>query len=122
MRQNGNRVIKVIKADLIIQIEENKAKHIKEYAQAVINYKLEAAEQVSNLQVKNGDGGLNLRLELTSPVDNSENYDKIAEMFKWEIDTEIELTQDEFNEYVQDDNSYSRNANVSNTFYSGKFG
>jgi len=122
MRQNGSRIIKVIKANLIVQINENKAKHIKEYAQAVINYKLEAAEQLSALQLKNGDGGLNLKLDLTSPIDNSDNYDKIAEMFSWEIDKEIELTQEEFNEYVQDDNHYSRNANVSNSFYSAKFG
>lgn len=122
MRQNGSRIIKVVKANLIVQINENKAKHIKEYAQAVINYKLEAAEQLSALQLKNGDGGLNLQLDLTSPIDNSDNYDKIAEMFSWEIDKEIELTQEEFNEYVQDDNHYSRNANVSNSFYSAKFG
>ena len=122
MRNNGSRVIKVVKADLIEQIKENKARHIEQYEKAVINYKLEAAEQLDALIKKNSKGDLDLRLELTTPINNSANYDKIRTMFEWEIESEIELTQEEFNEYVQDDNSYSRNASLSNTFYNEKFG
>jgi len=122
MRNNGSRIVKVVKADLIEQIKENKARHIEQYEKAVINYKLEAAEQIEELIKQNSKGELTLSLNLTTPINNSANYDKIRVMFEWEIDAEIELTQEEFNECVQDDNSYSRNANISNTFYSAKFG
>lgn len=122
MRNNGSRIIKLKKADLIERIKENKEKHIIGYEKAVTFYKKEAAEQLEKLMKLNTEGDLSLSLNLTTPVNNAENYDKISAMFEWEIESEIELTQEEFNEYVLDDTSYARNAMFSNTMYSAKFG
>jgi hypothetical protein len=119
MRRNGSRTIKVKKADLIARIEENKATHIEAYAKAVVAYKKEALKQLSDLTQKVENGDLNVRLNLTTPVDNRKNYDKIIDMFNWEVEDIVELEQSEFNEYVLDETEFARHAMASNSMYLG---
>jgi len=119
MRQNGNRTIKVIKADLIKKINENKETHIKAYAKAEIAYKKEALKQLSELTEKVNNGDMKVRLNLTTPVDNRNNYDKIIGMFEWDVEDEVELSQQEYNEYILDETEAARHALMSNSAYLG---
>ena len=119
MRRNGSRTIKVKKADLIARIEQNKATHIEAYAKAVDAYKKEALKQLGDLTQKVENGDVNVRLNLTTPVDNRKNYDKIIDMFNWEVEDIVELEQSEFNEYVQDETEFARHAMMSNSMYLG---
>jgi len=118
MRRTGSRTIKVNKKELIKKIKENKKNHVAEYAKAVIAYKEEALKQLATLTTKVNDGALDIKLNLITPIDNSLNYDKIVEMFEWEVDKVVELEQDEFLEYVQDETEFARNAKFSNMAYS----
>ena len=119
MSRNGSRTIKVNKAELIAKIEENKARHIESYAKAVIAYKAEALRQLAEITTKVEAGELRVSLQLTTPINNEKNYDKILEMFNWEIESEVELGQSEFNEYVLDETEFARMASVSNQMYLG---
>jgi hypothetical protein len=117
MRQFGSRKINVKKLDLISKIKENKGNHIKEYEKAVVAYKEEALKQLSELIEKVNGGALDVRLDLVTPVNNAENYDKIVEMFEWEVNDVVELEQKEFIEYLQDETDFAVSAKFSNTFY-----
>ena len=117
MRMNGSRVILLTKAKLIARITENEKKHIIAYNQAVKAYKIEALKQLAELTKAAKSGDLSLRLNLTTPVDNRKNYSKIREMFEWDNRDEIELEQQEFNEYVLDETEYARHAQMSNSMY-----
>ena len=117
MRRTGSRTIKVNKIDLITKIKENKKNHVEEYAKAVIAYKKEALRQLIDLTKKVNKGELNVKLELTTPIDNAENYNKVIEMFVWEVEEIVELEQNEFLEYVQDETEFARIAKMSNTAY-----
>jgi len=117
MRRTGSRTIKVNKQQLIDKIKENKKNHVEEYAKAVIAYKEEALRQLANLTEKVNEGALNIQLNLITPIDNSVNYDKIVEMFEWEVDEVVELEQNEFLEYVQDETEFARSAKFSNMMY-----
>lgn len=118
MRQNGDRVIKLKKKKLLAKILDNKKKHIKEYNQATHAYHKEALRQLNAEKDRLlNKASLDIKLDLITPIDNSKNYDKIYQMFEWEISANVELTQSEFNEYVLDDNSYTRQALLSNTRY-----
>lgn len=117
MIRNGNRTIKVSKAKLIDQILANKKQHLEEYAKAVVAYKEEALMQLEKLKAKANEGALDLYLQLVTPVDRSDHYDKAIEMFEWEIADEVELTQDEFKDYVQDQSSVIINAKLQNATY-----
>ena len=118
MRNFGSRKINLKKDELIKKIKENKETHIKEFNEAVIAYKEAALKQLAAL-TKDADGGaLDIKLDLITPVNNADNYDKIIEMFEWEVNEVVELEQDEFKEYVQDETDFAVQARMSNTFYS----
>ena len=117
MRTYGTRVIKINRKKIIARIEKNKKVHIAEYKKAVIAYKEEALRQLDELLVEAADGRLNIQLNLISPIDNSKRYDEIKEMFQWEISTNVELTQDEFKDYVQDESSSTRTTMMTNALY-----
>ncbi len=120
MRQFGNRTIRVKKTDLIAKIKENQANHVKAYEEAVVAYKTEALRQLELLTDKANKGSLSLSLNLITPVNNNDNYDKIIEMFQWEVDEIVELGQAEFNEYVQDETAFALQAKMSNSAYLSK--
>ena len=117
MRRTGNRMIKVNKSKLIAKIKDNKEAHIKAYAKAVIAYKKEALAQLAELTKAVRSGDMSIQLNLTTPIDNRKNYDKIIDMFNWEEDAIVELEQSEFNEYIQDETEFARHANFSNSMY-----
>lgn len=117
MRRTGNRTIKVNKQKLMKQIKENKANHIVEYDKAVIAYKKEALRQLEIQMDKVKNGALDAKLNLITPIDNRENYDKILAMFEWEEDNIVELEQNEFNEYVQDETHFAVQSKIANMSY-----
>jgi hypothetical protein len=119
MRQFGSRKINVKKVDLITKIKENKENHIKEYEKAVVAYKQEALRQLRTQLEKVEEGALDAELDLITPVNNADNYDKILEMFEWEVAEIVELQQDEFREYVQDETDFAVTARMSNMMYVG---
>ena len=116
-----NREITITKADLITKIKENKANHIKDYDQAVIDYKKEAKLQLETQLEELAEGSLRIRVDLITPVNKADEYDKIIKMFEWEIKDEVVLDQSEFNEYVLDETSFAIAAGLSNSAYRGKF-
>ena len=117
MRQTGSRMLTVKKQDLIEKIKENKKTHIEAYAKAVKAYKVEALKQLVELTTAAENGDLTIRLKLTTPVDNTKNYDKIIDLFEWDVLEEVELEQQEFNEYILDETASARNALMSNQAY-----
>ena len=119
MRTQGNRTIKVKKRELIERINENKEAHIKEFEAAKIAYKAEALRQIEEAREKIEAGELGVVLNLVTPVNVAQEYSQKAEMFEWEIEDEVELSQDEFKDYVQDDFQFARNAKMMNMSYLG---
>ena len=113
-------MIKVKKSELIDRIKKNKMNHIELYEKAVIAYKKEALEQLEKLTKEVNDGVLDIKLDLVTPIDNSDDYDAILEIFDWEVEEMVELGQDEFRQYVQDETDFAQQALFSNTFYSSK--
>lgn len=117
MRQTGNRMIKVDKSALINKIKENKENHIKEYEKAVVAYKKEALKQLKDQVEKVEGGSLKARLDLVSPVNSADNYDKIILMFEMEVEHIVELSQSEFNEYIHDETHFAISSKMSNMTY-----
>lgn len=60
---------------------------------------------------------IGVRINLTEPVDATEEYDKILSMFDWELAEQVELSQGEFNEYVLDETPNIMQAKYQNSFY-----
>jgi hypothetical protein len=117
MQYNHNRTVKIKKNDLIQAIKKNRETHIEDFNRAVEAYKIEAIKQLKNGIREAKNGSLKVSLNLVTPIDRSAEYDKIIKIFEWEIANEVELTQKEFLEYVEDDNDYAKQALFCNSTY-----
>ncbi len=121
MHMRHNRMVTINKEQLIAKIIENKAAHIVEFEEAKKAYVVEAHRLLEGAKKRVDEGKMDIMVRLTTPVNRSEEYDKVVEMFKWEVKDEVELTQSEFNEYVHDDNDSARSAKLANSSYSTQF-
>lgn len=111
-------MINVNKKQLIEKIQANKENHIKEYAQAVEDYKAEARRQIEVATKSLEEGKLDIRVSLVTPKNEAAEYDKLVEMFEWDTREEVELSQREFNEYILDETSFAIQAKLQNSTYS----
>lgn len=113
----ANRNITIKKSDLLSKILENKNEHIKDYEQAVEAYKKEASRQLHDQLQKLEKGSLNVKINLVTPVNRSEHYDRLIQMFTWEVEPIVVLTKTEFDEYIMDDEQTIKMAKLSNSTY-----
>lgn len=111
------RPIKIKKTALLEQIKANKENHLKDYAEAVTAYKIEAEKQLQNQLKALENGSLKIELKLITPSNKSDEYDKWIKTFEWEIDEEIILSQSEFNEYVLDEAPFAIQSKFLNSSY-----
>lgn len=119
MRMQPNaRTIEVSKEELIKTIKENKDRHIIEYDEAVKAYREEAKKQLNEQKRALAKGNLHIRVNLVTPINKSDEYDKLVKMFEWEINKTVILSQGEFNEYVLDETDFAVAARASNSMYS----
>lgn len=119
MRHNPNaRVITVKKEELIAKILENKKKHQEEYLEALQNFRKDVEQALKGRleRLESGDYK-KMSFNMEAPVDNSGEYDKLVEMFKWEIKSEVDLSQGEFNEYIFDETAGAVYAKSINSTY-----
>lgn len=116
--QPNARTIEVSKEELIKTIKENKDRHIIEYDEAVKAYREEAKKQLNEQKRALAKGNLHIRVNLVTPINKSDEYDKLVKMFEWEINKTVILSQGEFNEYVLDETDFAVAARASNSMYS----
>jgi len=117
MQNHHNREVSIEKSKLIEKIKENRDAHVIDYNEAVIAYRKKAESELKNLSKELKNGSMKLNLHLITPINRSEEYDKIIEMFNWEINDIVKLTQKEFNEYVLDETTSAQQAKFSNSAY-----
>lgn len=118
-QRNGDRTLEVKKSEIISAVKANKEIHIKAYAKGIIAYKKEALKQLAEQKTRVEKGDLSARLKLTTPIDNATSYDDIVEMFEFDVNDIVTLTQAEYNEYVKDKTESARHALMSNSMYLG---
>ena len=109
----------VNKEKLIIKLKENRDAHVEEYSKAVSAYKFEALKQLQDQMLKVENGSLEASINLTSPLNAEKDYNDIIQMFEWDILDEVELGQNEFREFVQDEMSFAVTAKFQNSSYLG---
>lgn len=117
--KNMGREIKVNKLELIRKIKENKENHIKDYHEAVENYKIQAKKQLDAQLKALEEGSLEIEIKLVTPQNKTDEYDKIISMFDWEHEDFVTLSQSEFNHYVLDEAPFAMQAKFLNSTYRG---
>lgn len=108
--------VKVNKQELRSKLTDNLDKHVREYEEASKGYAeavVEAARAVETIASKGADHSRikakAMELwQLPEPESHEEDYLRAIEMLEWEVEEEIELTQQEFQQYVQDNWGWKR--------------
>ena len=114
----GELTITVDKDELLIKLRENRATHGAAYEKAKAGYIKVTMKQIEEYLTRLADGNLLERAFIPSPPeDHTSDYDDAVAMMTWSTDAEIELTQGQFKQYVQDDWGWKDQWMVSNTQY-----
>jgi hypothetical protein len=113
------RKIRVDKADLIVKIREERAKHKALYDEAVIAYTekfVEAAQKFAEESVnraRRGEGFVQFGW-LPVPEEHTEDFDRALQMLDWELGDAVDLDEADFATLVQNQWGWAR-AFASNT-------
>jgi hypothetical protein len=62
---------------------------------------------------------INLNVGLQPPVNHSDDYTRAIEMCKWEVEDHVQLDEQEFAQYVQDEWGWKQQFEGSNFLYTG---
>lgn len=102
-------------------INENRAKHIKDYDEAIIGYRAEAEKQLKDM-IKKVRGGepISHILTLMQPVNNVADYDRNIRMLELSDTTTVEISEQEFKQYVMDDWQWTASFKQYVDTYNGK--
>lgn len=122
MHVNANAIgsVRVSRVALIEALKANREKHAEEYKDALVEYK-EQFLKALKLNLKNAKAGTDLEkcryVNLTAPVDYSEEYDEAIAKFEFSVDENIILSDEEFNNFVRNKWRWSSAVAASNSVY-----
>lgn len=115
------RTTRVKKDDLQEIVLRNRDKHRSTYEQAFAAYREVARDRLERALAALGSGETPpLHFGLVIPEDHTDDYSTVLEMLAMETRDEIELSWDEFRNYVQDEWGWSARFNETTTSYLGR--
>lgn len=99
----GLQTVRVKTTDLLAVMKTNREAHRGMFLKALDGYK---EEVLKVLEERLADARKGKRvhqwLGLEEPADHTKDYDRVIRMLEMSVDTEVELTQAEFAQYVMD--------------------
>lgn len=98
------RTVKVAKEDLIARIKSNMEKHRAEFEGGLETYRKAVVQELEEWLDRAREGRrVEAYTQLRAPEDHMEDYRQVLDMLKMSVDSEIELTHQEFSQFVRDD-------------------
>jgi len=112
----------VAQSKLLDTLKANKEKHLEMYEKARVAYRQKVIEEITIMQSyiledQGNDPILTDLNGLQAPVDMTSDYDEAIAMVEWSTENAIELSRDEFRQYVMDDWAWKSHALLANTRY-----
>lgn len=105
----GLGAVTVKRQDLLTHLEDNRTKHRSLFDEAQTGFRTEVIKLLDKRLADARDGkGIDLRIHLPEPQDHTKDYDRVILMVKMSVNDEVELTHQEFQQYVMDDWSWKR--------------
>lgn len=117
-----NRTITVDRSLLIGQLKENLKIHKKDYAEAVVGYKIKLLEDLQNKidQVNAASDEDTLKIsavQFSPPRSYEKEYADAITMLEWQVGETTELDQISFKQFVQNEWAWSQSFDTMNTMY-----
>lgn len=110
--------ITVEKIELIQKLKENRAEHRQIFEEALDGWHKKVLDELERQLALARDNKVeNVYVSIPRPEDHTTDYDRRIEMYEMAIEVEIELTEQEFAMYVQDDWGWQQQFLTSNKMY-----
>lgn len=110
--------VRMMKSELVEIVRANLQKHMEEYEIALAGYWVELKKQLRSLLNEAEDQkDKNYSFSLTKPSNYKSDYDRAILMLEKSVDDIIELTNDEFGQYVQDEWHWKQRYGAINSSY-----
>lgn len=95
------RTVKVYKDALITKITANRAEHKDIVAAAQVKYRERVIEELDK-RLADAKAGrkIDIAISLPMPTDFTAEYDNALAQLDWEVDDQVELDEDDFNQLV----------------------
>lgn len=105
----GLGAVTVTRQKLLTYLEENRTQHRALFEEAQVGFREQVIQLLDKrLEDAKQGKGIDLRIHLPEPQDHTKDYDRVILMVKMSVNDEIELTHQEFQQYVMDDWSWKR--------------
>lgn len=117
-RKAGMNQVKVNKNELQDAVSDNMAIHRAVYQEAMKGYK-QAAVAWLEQRLDDLRDGRPVRLYFPEPVpeDHSDDYKRTLKMIEWSVDDEIQLSAEEFAQFVMDDWGWKKQWSATTSSY-----
>lgn len=112
----------VDKATLIETLKDNRLKHSEIYEEASIQYRIKAKELYEKYlaDIADPENPVPRGFPLAVPEEHLDDYDRVLSMMQWHTEATIELTQSEFQMYVQDEWGWHHSFASNSGSYTGR--
>lgn len=113
--------MKIPKEKLVTILVENRVKHRSLFLKAQEVYRELVIKELDFMleEAKKGST-IRRRVNLAAPADHTEDYDKMLGLFALSSDTHVELTLNEYNQYVNDNWAWSAADNALKQNYTAR--
>ncbi len=107
--RNGFQAITVKKDGLLAILETNRDNHRAAFEEAIAGYCAETIKLFEEriTQIKRGRS-ISMHFSIPEPRDQTADYDRVILMLEMDTENMVELTEDQFANYVQDNWGWSR--------------
>ena len=113
--------VKLNKKDLLKVIKKNRKKHVEEYESASKIFIEDAIAKLQEmLKVAQTKGRIIQSLGLAEPKSYVESYDTAIRMLEMSVDEVIELSEQEFKQFVEDNWVWKSAFTTTTSFYNSK--
>lgn len=92
--------IKVDKVELLKIVRKNREDHAKDYQEALIAYKEAAIKELERMLSAARNGDIRHTIDVVKPREFLKDYDRAIEMVRMSVDTQIELSYQDFDQWV----------------------
>ena len=111
--------IRVNKAELLTTLEANRTKHRQIFEEACDGYQKAVIKELET-QLRRAKEGIRqtMIISIPAPIDQTKEYDRAIAMLKMSVDTEVLLSEADFQCYVLDDWKWKQQFLTSSRAYS----
>ncbi len=116
------RTVKIRKSELEAKLTNNRAGHRALYEKAFAGYRDDMVKKLNEaLDLINSGTRVSLRYNEEMPEDHTCDYDTVLNMLSMSTDEVVEITYQEFRQYVEDNWNWRESWTASNSkYYAGK--